>query len=116
MECYSSAATWTGSEPTQKADPSLAIGQFTLPFCRSLQSILPLCTPHLPPPFTMTTSSTPPIIATAQQSRFDSALVDPTSIAELELATVNIAIGQHEILVDTEIKFKDGLKYALVGP
>ncbi|ORX38729.1 P-loop containing nucleoside triphosphate hydrolase protein [Kockovaella imperatae] len=61
-------------------------------------------------------TSTPKIVATAQQSRFDSALTDPTSISELELFTVNIAIDQLEILVDTEIRFKDGIKYALVGP
>ena len=62
------------------------------------------------------TESPAKIIATCQQSRFDSALVDPTSIAELELETVNVVIGQKDILVDAEIKLKDGIKYALVGP
>ncbi|ORY22832.1 P-loop containing nucleoside triphosphate hydrolase protein [Naematelia encephala] len=56
------------------------------------------------------------IVATAQQSRFDTALVDPTSIAELDLATVSISAGLKEILIDATIKLKDGLRYALIGP
>ena len=59
--------------------------------------------------------STSHIIATAQQSRFDSALLDPTSISELDLQTVNIQVGEKQLLVDGEIKLRDGVRYALMG-
>jgi ATP-binding cassette subfamily F protein 3 len=52
------------------------------------------------------------VIATSQQSRFHSETLD---IPEVDLAGVNLAVGDKELLVDAKLKFKTRVRYALVG-
>lgn len=57
----------------------------------------------------------PRIVATSQQSRFHSATLELTSNLEVDLTTVNISIGDREILVDAKVAFRAGVRYALTG-
>lgn len=54
-----------------------------------------------------------PIVCTSRQSRFHTETID--SQEEIDLKTVNIAIGDRELLVDADLKLKAGVKYALIG-
>jgi ATP-binding cassette subfamily F protein 3 len=54
----------------------------------------------------------PDIKATSQQSRFHAETLD---VPELDLSGVSIAIGERELLNDAKLKFKTGVRYALVG-
>lgn len=57
--------------------------------------------------------SAPKIICTAQQSRFHTATLDSGS--ELDLKDVTISIGQNELLSNVHVRFKAGVRYALLG-
>ncbi|KDQ27465.1 hypothetical protein PLEOSDRAFT_51211 [Pleurotus ostreatus PC15] len=59
------------------------------------------------------TSKIPKIIATSQQSRFHSETLDTTT--EVDLKGVNISIGDRELISDSKLRFKAGIRYALVG-
>ncbi|KAI0761905.1 P-loop containing nucleoside triphosphate hydrolase protein [Irpex lacteus] len=54
------------------------------------------------------------IVATSQQSRFHTETLN-TSVAEIDLKDVAISIGQRELITDTRLKLKEGVRYALVG-
>ncbi|KAG9220476.1 hypothetical protein CCMSSC00406_0003932 [Pleurotus cornucopiae] len=58
-------------------------------------------------------SKIPKIIATSQQSRFHSETLDTTT--EVDLKGVNISIGDRELISDSKLRFKAGIRYALVG-
>lgn len=58
-------------------------------------------------------SNIPKIIATSQQSRFHSETLDTT--AEVDLKGVNISIGDRELISDSKLRFKAGIRYALAG-
>lgn len=53
------------------------------------------------------------IFATSRQSRFHLETLE--SQTEIDLKTVNISIGDLEILVDADLKLKAGVRYALIG-
>ncbi len=54
------------------------------------------------------------IVATSQQSRFHTETLDIAS-GEIDLKDVTIAVGERELLTDTRLKLKEGIRYALVG-
>lgn len=54
------------------------------------------------------------IIATSQQSRFHTETLN-TAVAEIDLKGVTISIGQRELITDSRLKLKEGVRYALVG-
>jgi ABC-type molybdenum transport system ATPase subunit/photorepair protein PhrA len=54
------------------------------------------------------------IRATSQQSRFHLASIEVDS-TEIDLETVCIAAGEHEVLVDASLKLKEGVRYGLIG-
>ncbi|KAJ8496310.1 hypothetical protein ONZ45_g12507 [Pleurotus djamor] len=55
----------------------------------------------------------PKIIATSQQSRFHAETLDTTT--EVDLKGVNISIGDRELLTDSKLRLKAGVRYALMG-
>jgi ATP-binding cassette subfamily F protein 3 len=56
------------------------------------------------------------IQATAQQSRFHVDTLQTSKDIDLKAVTITVGKnGQREILVDTDIKLKEGCKYALIG-
>lgn len=55
----------------------------------------------------------PKIIAISQQTRFHTETLDTT--AEVDLKGVTVSIGDHELVSDSRLKLKDGVRYALVG-
>ena len=58
-------------------------------------------------------SQQPKIIATSQQSRFHTETLD-TGI-EVDLKDVTISIAERELITDSRLKLKEGVRYALVG-
>lgn len=54
------------------------------------------------------------INATSEQSRFHTETLN-TSVAEIDLKGVSITIGQRELITDSRLKLKEGVRYALVG-
>ncbi|KAI0704339.1 P-loop containing nucleoside triphosphate hydrolase protein [Cytidiella melzeri] len=59
-------------------------------------------------------TTNPPIEAISQQSRFHTETLD-TAVAEIDLKGVTISIGQRELVADTRLKLKEGIRYALIG-
>lgn len=59
----------------------------------------------------------PALVVTSQQSRFHTASEASESFTtkDLDIQTLNIAIGNKEILVDATLKLQYGVRYALVG-
>ncbi|TCD63191.1 hypothetical protein EIP91_005858 [Steccherinum ochraceum] len=73
----------------------------------------------MPKPSTTTVASTPTkslpkIHATSQQSRFHTETLE-TAQGEIDLKGVAIAIGDNELITDSRLKLKAGVRYALVG-
>ena len=54
------------------------------------------------------------ILATSQQSRFHTETLDPNS-TDVDLKDVTISIGNNELITDSRLKLKEGIRYALVG-
>ena len=54
------------------------------------------------------------ILATSQQSRFHTETLDPNS-TDVDLKDVTISIGNKELITDSRLKLKEGVRYALVG-
>lgn len=54
------------------------------------------------------------ILATSQQSRFHTETLDPNS-TEVDLKSVTVSIGNVELVTDSRLKLKAGVRYALVG-
>ncbi|EIM83035.1 P-loop containing nucleoside triphosphate hydrolase protein [Stereum hirsutum FP-91666 SS1] len=59
-------------------------------------------------------TSSASINATSEQSRFHTETLN-TSVAEIDLKGVSITIGQCELIADSRLKLKEGVRYALVG-
>jgi ATP-binding cassette subfamily F protein 3 len=55
----------------------------------------------------------PRIVCTSQQSRFHSATIETGN--EIDLKDVSISIGQNELLSSVHVRFKAGVRYALLG-
>lgn len=53
------------------------------------------------------------ITATSQQSRFHTETLD-TSL-EIDLKDVTVSIGERDLIVDSHLRLKDGVRYGLVG-
>lgn len=53
------------------------------------------------------------IVATSRQTRFNPLVQGDAS--EVDLNDVNIAIGEREILVDSRIRLKGGVRYGMIG-
>ncbi|KII94954.1 hypothetical protein PLICRDRAFT_660687 [Plicaturopsis crispa FD-325 SS-3] len=53
------------------------------------------------------------ITATSQQSRFHTETLDAG--LELDLQGVTISIGEHELITDSRLKLKGGVRYGLIG-
>ncbi|KAJ8085042.1 hypothetical protein PM082_003820 [Marasmius tenuissimus] len=53
------------------------------------------------------------IQATSQQTRFD--LNEHTASKDLDLHTVNVSIGKHDVLTNSHLKLSPGVHYVLVG-
>lgn len=71
----------------------------------------------MPKPSSNATASKPEgvkIHAVSQQSRFHTETLDTTT-AEIDLNGVTIAIGERELIAGAKLKFKEGVRYALVG-
>jgi ATP-binding cassette, subfamily F, member 3 len=60
------------------------------------------------------TTKIPSITAISQQSRFHTETLD-TAVAEIDLKGVTISVGQRELIIDSRLKLKEGVHYALVG-
>lgn len=58
-------------------------------------------------------SPTPLIVATSQQSRFHAETLD-TSL-EIDLKGVSISIGERELISSSHLRLKEGVKYGFVG-
>lgn len=56
----------------------------------------------------------PKIHAISQQSRFHTETLD-TIQGEIDLKDVTISIGDRELIMDSRLKVKGGVRYALVG-
>ena len=56
----------------------------------------------------------PNIVATSQQSRFHSETLE-TSSTGIDLPGVNISVNMNDLLVDSHLKLKEGVRYGLVG-
>jgi ABC-type molybdenum transport system ATPase subunit/photorepair protein PhrA len=54
------------------------------------------------------------ISATPQQSRFHLASIEGDTTA-IDLETVCIATGEHEVIVDASLRIKEGVRYGLIG-
>ncbi|KAL0069263.1 hypothetical protein AAF712_003627 [Marasmius tenuissimus] len=64
-------------------------------------------------PSKVTTKDPIGIQATSQQTRFD--LNEHTASKDLDLYTVNVSIGKHDVLTDSHLKLSPGVHYVLVG-
>lgn len=60
------------------------------------------------------TSGLPKIHAISQQSRFHTETLESAQ-GEIDLKGVTISIGDNELIVDSRLKLKAGVRYALVG-
>ena len=56
----------------------------------------------------------PKILATSQQSRFHTETLDANH-SEVDLKGVTVSIEDNELVTDSRLKLKDGVRYALVG-
>ncbi|KIO24771.1 hypothetical protein M407DRAFT_15356 [Tulasnella calospora MUT 4182] len=56
----------------------------------------------------------PTVTATSQTSRFHTDTLTTLS-TEIDLKQVNISLGQHDLLMDVDLRLKAGVHYALVG-
>lgn len=65
-------------------------------------------------PKNVSQTSSPSINATSEQSRFHTETLN-TSVAEIDLKGVSITIGPRELITDSRLKLKEGVRYALVG-
>ncbi|KAK1221237.1 hypothetical protein PQX77_015956 [Marasmius sp. AFHP31] len=61
----------------------------------------------------VTTKDVVGIQATSQQTRFD--LNEHTASKDLDLHTVNVSIGKHDVLADSHLKLSPGVHYVLIG-
>ena len=61
-----------------------------------------------------TIQASPSILATSQQSRFHMETLN-AAVAEIDLKQVSVSIGQNELVTDSRLKLKEGVRYALVG-
>lgn len=55
------------------------------------------------------------IVATSQVSRFHKETLSTLS-KDIDLKTVNIVAGHNDLLVDSELKLFEGVKYGIIGP
>lgn len=53
------------------------------------------------------------IICTSQQSRYHVDTLDTSQ--DIDLHGVSIALGQNELIQDSRLKVKEGVRYALIG-
>ena len=56
----------------------------------------------------------PKITATSQQSRFHAGTADANH-SDVDLKEVTVSIGSLELVTDSRLKLKEGVRYALVG-
>jgi hypothetical protein len=63
----------------------------------------------------MPTDLSPSITATSQQSRFYTATLDPATQQEVDLHGVTISVGNEDLLINSKLRLKTGVRYALVG-
>lgn len=54
------------------------------------------------------------IVAISQQSRFHTETLDANH-SEVDLKGVTVSIGAQDLVTDSRLKLKEGVRYALVG-
>ena len=70
---------------------------------------------HTPLPPDESSMGGPPIVVTAQQSRFHADANDPPDSKEIDIKDLTVAIGGKEVVEHANLKIREGTKYVFVG-
>lgn len=55
------------------------------------------------------------VVATSQQSRFHTETLEVTTVKDIDLKQVHMAVGDRELLVNAHLRLFSGVHYGLVG-